>query len=394
MGRTQKIIICVLIAVVFAAGGAVTTYLIMQHGSENELFVAGNRYERLMKFFELDDIADLIDEHYYKEVHTDELIDGALTGFIEDLGDGYSKYYPEEYFKYFDVNTEGSYIGQGMLISKDEDTGYVLVKRVFADTPADEQNIAPGNLIKSIDGMDTRLMDKESAVSCLRGGDGTEITLDISAGDRDMEIKFVRRTPNSQVVFSDVLDNGIGYIDIAEFSGSSVADFKEAVKTVMDENVKAVIIDLRDNPGGYISQAAEIADMLLDEGDICYTLNRTGERAVTSASAGKSLDIPIAVLINKDTEGAAEVFAAALKDNGAARLIGVTTRGKGVVLMTIQVPNSGDGIRLVTGHYYSPKGNPINEKGVSPDETVVMSGAVMSAEEDTQLQKAIEILNG
>ena len=395
MNKKQIIALCAAIAFVFAACAAVTTFLIMRNSNKDEIYVAGDRYERLLKFFELDDIADLVDEHYYKEMESDELVRGALEGFLSELGDGYSKFYPEEYFKYFDENTEGSYMGQGMLVDKDDKTGYIIVKRVFADTPAYEQNISAGNMIKAIDGLDTSLMDAESAVSCLRGADGTDITLTVLAGETEMEVKFIRKNPKSQVVFSDMLENSIGYIDIAEFSGSSVSDFKNAVKTITDEGAKSVIIDIRDNPGGYISQAAEIADMLLSSGDIYYTLNRTGEKFVISADSSTDLSIPIAVLINEETKGVAEVFAAALKENNAATLVGTATYGKGVVLTTMQVPNTGDGIRLVTAHYYSPDGNPINKDGVTPNSTVVPAeSAGTSAESDTQLQKAIEALAG
>lgn len=394
MKKKQIIALCAAVAFMFAVGASVVTYLIMKHSNKDEIYVAGDRYNRLLKFFELDDIADLVDTNYYKESESDELVLGALKGFVNELGDGYSKFYPEEYFKYFDENTEGSYMGQGMLVDKDEETGYIRVNRVFADTPAHEQNISAGNLIKSIDGMDTSLMDAESAVSCLRGADGTDITLTVAAGQTEMEVKFIRKSPDSQVVFSDMLNNGIGYIDIAEFSGSSVSDFKNAVKTITDENAKAVIIDIRDNPGGYISQASEIADMLLSSGDIYYTINRTGEKFVISADEKTELSIPVAVLINGNTKGVAEVFAAALKENGAAKLVGTTTYGKGVVLSTFQVPNTGDGIRIVTAHYYSPNGNSINENGVTPDSTVAPSASAdLSADNDAQLQKALEILS-
>ncbi|MBQ4062630.1 MAG: S41 family peptidase [Christensenellaceae bacterium] len=393
MNKTRIIILCIVIAFVFAAGAAVTTYLVIKNTSDDEMYVEGERYNRLLKFFELDDIADMIDEYYYKELETDTLISGALKGFVEELNDGYSCFYPEEYFKYFDENTEGSYMGQGMLVDKDDNTGYIIVKRVFADTPAYEQNISAGNLITAIDGMDTSLMDTESAVSCLRGTDGTDITLSILAGNKEMEVSFIRKTPNTQVVFSDILENSIGYIDIAEFSGSSVSDFEKAVKTITDEGAKAVIIDIRDNPGGYISQASEIADKFLSSGDIYYTLNRTNEKFVISADEKCDVSLPVVVLVNENTKGAAEVFAAALKDNGAATLVGTTTNGKGAVLTTMQIPNTGDGLRLVSAYYYTPNGEAINKIGVAPHEKVFMDENLGDAQSDTQLQKAIEILS-
>ena len=208
-----------------------------------------------------------------------------------------------------------------------------------------------------------------------------------------MEVSFIRKTPNTQVVFSDILENSIGYIDIAEFSGSSVSDFEKAVKTITDEGANAVIIDIRDNPGGYISQASEIADKFLSSGDIYYTLNRTNEKFVISADEKCDVSLPVVVLVNENTKGAAEVFAAALKDNGAATLVGTTTNGKGAVLTTMQIPNTGDGLRLVSAYYYTPNGEAINKIGVAPHEKVFMDENLGDAQSDTQLQKAIEILS-
>ena len=392
MSKKQTIILCIVIAFVFSVSSAVATYLVINNTEKDEMYVDAEKYNRLLKFFELDDIASLIDQHYYKDLETDVLTNGALKGFIDELNDDYSCFYPEEYFKYFDENTEGSYMGQGMLVDKDDETGYIIVKRVFADTPAYEQNITAGNLITSIDGLDTSQMDTECAVSCLRGTDGTDITLNLLAGNKEITITFVRKNPEIQVVFSDMLENGIAYIDIAEFSGNSVSDFESCLKTISDENAKSLIIDIRDNPGGYISQASEIADMLLSSGDIYYTINKTSEKFVITSDENKIIDIPIVVLLNNNTKGAAEVFAAALKDNNAATLVGTKTYGKGAVLTTMRIPNTGDGIRLVTGYYYSPNGDPINNTGVQPHESITTNTNTDDAESDIQLQKAIELL--
>ena len=364
----------------------------MKQAQKDDLYVAGEGYSRLMEFFELDDISGLIDKSYYREVELEQLLEGALEGVIENLGDGYSRFYPEKYFQYFDENTEGSYIAQGMLVDKDDETGYVIVNHVFADTPAFEQNIVAGNYITAIDGMDTRDMDAESAVSCLRGKNGVDITLDVLAGDSDIQLTFVRKSANTQVVFSDMLENGVGYIDIMEFSGSSESDFKKALKTMTDENAQAIIIDIRNVPGGYISQASAVADMLIESGDIYTTKGRDNSVFTISAKSGTETTLPIYLIVNEETKGVAEVFAAALKENGVAKVIGTQTYGKGVVMATLQVPNSGDGVRIVSAFYLSPKGNSINETGVMPDEIVETEGIVSEDQQsDVQLEKALEM---
>jgi len=390
MTKKAAIVLCICTAIIFAVIAAGGTYFIMTHLQKDELYVAGDNYSRLMEFFELDDLSELIDKNYYREVEADQLLAGALEGVIENLDDGYSRFYPERYFQYFDENTEGSYMAQGMLVDKDDETGYIVVKRVFADTPAFEQNIVAGNYITSIDGMDTRDMDAESAVSCLRGKNGVNISLDILAGDSAIQLSFVRKSTNTQVVFSDMLENGVGYIDIMEFSGSAESDFKKALKTMTDEQAEAIIIDIRNAPGGYISQASSIADMLIESGDIYTTKGRDNAVFTIAAKNGAETDMPIYLLVTGETKGVAEVFAAALKENGVAKVIGTQTYGKGVVMATLQVPNSGDGARIVTAFYYSPDGNPINEVGVTPDE-IVEDAVAEDQQSDPQLAKALEI---
>lgn len=189
-----------------------------------------------------------------------------------------------------------------------------------------------------------------------------------------------------------MLGSQIGYIDIVEFSGSSVDDFKKALETMNKEGAKAIVLDIRNTPGGYISQASAVADLLLDGGDIYSTKGKDNAVFTISAKEGVETTLPMILLVNNETKGVAEVFAAALQENGAAEVIGEQTYGKGVVMSTLQVPNSGDGLRMVTAFYYSPKGNAINEKGVTPDIPVEMTEAAETSDGDPQLQKAIETL--
>lgn len=392
MTKKQILLLCIATAVVFAGISAAITYFAFHLRQQDDIYVAGEKYERLLEFFEIDSISDLVEQYHIEEVETDRLVEGALEGVLEHLGDDYSRFYDERYFQYFDENTEGSYIAQGMLVDKDAETGYIIVNRVFPDTPAYEQNIVAGNYITAIDGMDTQRMDAECAVSCLRGKNGMEITLDILAGNTPISLTFTRKSTNSQVVFTDMLGDHIGYIDIVEFSGSSVSDFKSALSTMEKEGATAIILDIRNVPGGYISQASAIADLLLDSGDIYTTKGKDGAVFTISAKKGVETSLPLILLVNQETKGVAEVFAAALQENGAAKVIGTQTYGKGTVMSMFQVPNSGDGIRLVTAYYYSPNGNAIDKQGITPDEIVEMSEIAEDPETDLQLQKALSLL--
>ena len=393
MTKKQILLLCIVTAVVFAGIAAAATYFAIDLRHQDDINIAGEKYQRLLEFFEIDHVSEMVGQSYYAEVETDQLVEGALEGVMENLGDGYSRFYDERYFQYFDENTEGSYMAQGMLVDKDAETGYIVVERVFPDTPAYEQNIVAGNYITAIDGMDTLSMDAECAVSCLRGKNGVEISLDILAGETPISLTFTRKSTDTQVVFTDMLGDNVGYIDIVEFSGSSVNDFKKAIDTMEKEGAKAIVLDIRNTPGGYISQASAVADLLLEEGNIYSTKGRDNAVFTVSAKEGVETALPMVLLVNGETKGVAEVFAAALQDNGAAQVVGEQTFGKGVVMSTLRVPNSGDGVRMVTAFYYSPKGNAINEKGVTPDEIVAMTANAETSDQDPQLQKAIELAN-
>lgn len=389
MGKRQLLILCAAVAFVFASIAGVLTYVITKNSMKNEMYVPSEEYEWLLQLFEMNDVEQLIAEDYYTEIDNHELVVGALEGMVEQLGDGYSCFYREEYFQYFDEDTEGTYISQGMLIDKDDATDYVKVAYVFADTPAYEANITAGNLITTIDGMDTRDMDAECAVSCLRGNDGTEVTLEILAGDSGFTAAFPRKNLDLQVVFTDMLDSSIGYINIIEFSENSVRDFQKALEALEAEGAQSIVIDLRDTPGGYISQASEIADMLLVEGTIYYTVDKNDSEFEIVADEEIATDKPIVLLVNEGTKGVAEVFAAALQDNERAQVVGARTYGKGVLMSTVSVPNSGDGLRLVTGFYYTPDRKMINNRGIIPDVEIEMEQAD-SADSDAQLQAAMD----
>lgn len=389
MEKKKVLFLCIAIAVSCILAASCLTYYFTKTASKQEMYISGEQYDRLMTYFELDEIEKLIDDNYYTEIDADQLAQGSLQGMVEALGDGYSRYYPSEDFAYMDERTEGSYIGQGLMLEKDDLTGYMTVVRVFADTPAYDANILEGDLITLIDGRDTRLIDVENAVSRLRGQDGTTVTLSLISSQKELHIEFVRKSPELQIVFTDMLTEDVGYIDLIEFSENSVEGFQDAITTLEEEGARAVVIDVRDVPGGYISQVTQIADMLLDEGEIYSTVGRGGETSHISADKQIEFSIPAVLIVNENTTGVAEVFAAALQENDRAVLVGQQTAGKGVALSMLQLPTTGDGIRLVTARYCSPNGKMINE-GVVPDYQVIQLAA-SDQQKDAQLAKALTI---
>ena len=311
------------VVITVAAATAIITYSIAINNSRSvgEIYIAGEEYDRLMKYFEMDDVATEIENAYYQDADGEAMLVGALEGMVESLGDGYSHFYDEEDYKYFDERSEGSYIGLGMMLEKDEETGYARVSRVFADTPAYDSNILVGDLIAEIDGRDTREIDIDNAVSRLRGQDGTEVTLKIISSDTILDTTIVRRTTEMQVVFSDMINATTGYIDVAEFSGTSTEDFRAALETVIEEGAEQLIIDVRGTPGGYISQVADICDMLLlRRGRMLYCRRRRGRKYLDGYNRNSFGISPSSSWWMNARRGVAEIFAAAIQETSGGRL--------------------------------------------------------------------------
>ena len=389
MDKKRAIFLIVAVGVTAALVASVlTSYFTAKRLKSSEIYVEKAQYEMILDYYTVQDIGNLINQYYYRDVKLNELTTGAMEGSLRALGDGYSMYYPEQVFQHI----EDSYIAQGMLLVEDKDTGYCRVSKVFADTPADEGGVLQGELVTAVGGVSTTQMDLAAAVARLRGQDGTTVDVTLFSDNDTRTITITRNSQNLQVVFTDMLDGGIGYIDIVEFSQSSVSDFKKALASLTEEGAKGIIIDLRENPGGYLSQATEMADMLIETGLITYSIDKANYKNEWKADSSSDWKGKVAVLADNGTAGAAEIFAGALKDSGRAQIVGQKTAGKGAALTLLQLPNSLDGIRLVSGYYYTPNGNEIEGNGIAPDREVVQEGAAADISADQQLQAAIAII--
>jgi carboxyl-terminal processing protease len=365
-----------------------TYYITIRKIDTGEIYLKNQTYAELMGYYEQKKVQDLIEAYYIRDVDSKALGKGTLCGMVDSLGDGYSKFYTEEEFQYFDENSEGSCISEGMLIKIDGDTGYPIVKDVFADTPAFDAGISRGDYIFAVDGNSTQQMDLDVVLGRIRGIDGTSVKLTVLSGNAQSDIELVRKSPDIQLVFASMVNADVGYINIVEFSGNSVSEFDDAIKTMNKEGAKAIVIDLRGTLGGNISQTAKIVDKLLNSGTITYTKDKNGGGNVWNSDADQSWDKPVVLLVDGDTVGVAEVFAAAIQDRQRGEIIGTNTCGKAAVTSFFEIQSTGDVVKLVTTKYYSPNGMEIDGKGITPDEYATGT----SDTEDTVLTRAAEIL--
>lgn len=352
----------------------------------------------------LEQIQDIIDKKYLFEekIDTSEEEAGIYQGFLSGLNDPYAVYYtPDELTSFLD-ETNGSYCGIGALVSQNVQTGVSTIVRVFEGSPAEEAGILPGDALYKVDGTEVIGMDLSLLVNnYVKGEEGSQLTITVyreNSGEYK-DITLTRRPIDVQTVSGKMLDEEIGYISVAEFDRVTADQFKSKIEELQGEDMKRLIIDLRNNPGGEVTTVVSMADYILkDGGRILTVANKKGTEETYDAEDGHSLEIPMVVLVNGNSASASEVFTGAMKDYGVATIVGTKTFGKGIV-QTLMPLSDGSAIKLTTDHYYTPNGNDIHGKGIEPDLEVELDEeaaqeVVIPEEKDNQLQKAVEVVKG
>jgi carboxyl-terminal processing protease len=343
------------------------------------------------------EVLEKINKQYVDEIDQSEGMDSAINGLLQSL-DPYSSYMSPEIFQEMQTETSGEFGGLGIEVSME--AGVVKVITPIDDTPASKAGIKAGDYIVKIDNVQVQGKSLSEAVDLMRGLVGTEIELTVRRrGEKKaLTFKITREIIEIQSVKSDLLENNIGYIRLTSFNDNSSDQIKEKIKKLKEnENLKAFILDLRNNPGGLLTQAIKISDFFLDNGEIVSTKSRKkSENRKWFARKGDITDgKTLVVLINYGSASASEIVAGALKDHKRAILIGENSYGKGSVQSIIPLKNKG-AIRLTVAKYYLPSGKSISEVGVKPDIEVNEEGDDFRIKTDTdnQLNYAIKLLNG
>lgn len=380
---------------------AVITYTIVMVKVQNDIY-AYDGYEYDTDTFEkLYRVKNILDKKYLRDYDIDELIDGAIDGMLEALDDPYTTYFDKEAAEQFLIETEGEYEGVGIYVSYDLNKKMVIVLTPIEQSPAAEAGILPGDYIEYVDDVDVTSNTLDEVADLLKGEAGTLVKVGIIRYDKDgnitrIEKTLTRRNVTIDPVVEEVYEDNIGYIKLSSFDETTYSEFVKAYKDLTkNKNVKGLILDLRNNPGGLLDVATSITDILVPKGKIVYTLDKDGKEEAIYSGSGK-IEIPLVVLVNEGSASASEVLAGAVKDYGVGKIIGVNTYGKGVV-QTLLSLRDGTYVKVTTNEYFSPNGNKIDGEGVSPDIEVKLPEDVSSYynleyDEDTQLQKAIEEL--
>lgn len=346
-------------------------------------------------------VFDFIQQNYVDEVEAQTLYEGALKGMMESLKDPYTVYLDKSSFRNIKDTTSGSFGGVGLQISKPvEDSpdkpAYVEVASPVEDTPGFKAGIVAGDLIISINGTDTSTITMEQVLDMLRGKVGESVDLVIRRGKNiEFPVTLVRAVIEVPTVKYGMIEGTkIGYVRLIEFTPQTVERTQEAIDSFKKNNVSGMIIDLRNNPGGLITSAADIADKFIDNGPIVTTKSRLSfENSVFTATAKKTVvrNMPIVVLINKGSASASEIVSGALKDNHIAYLVGQRTYGKGSVQQVLPL-SATDGIKVTMARYYTPSDVNIDKIGIPPDREILFPVLSEAGEKQyLELYKSTEI---
>ena len=340
-------------------------------------------------------IRNKIDQEYIGEIDENDLIDGAIKGYVSGLNDEYTEYLTVDEMSSFTEDIEGEFVGIGVYITKDTENNTILVYGTIPDSPAQVAGLKTGDIITSVDGVECNGDDYDTITNNIKGVEGTKVTIGILRDGEELSFEIERKTVEVKHVTSQKLENNIGYIYISSFEGDVSSQFEEAYNDLANQGITSLIIDIRNNGGGIVDESLDIAEMMTDKGQtLLIESDKNGEEEVIKAEKDKTITMPIVLLVNEYSASASEILAGILKENVEnATLIGNTTYGKGVI-QTLYPLTDGSGIKITTNEYFTPNHNTINKIGVEPDIKVddYLFLGTLDLDNDTQIKRAMEEL--
>ena len=342
-------------------------------------------------------IESLIEKYYLKEIDEQAVIDGAIDGYVSALGDPYTEYIPASEMEEYTQDIMGNYVGIGIYMVQNVEKNVIEVLTPIKESPAEAAGILPGDIIVAVDGIEYSGEEMTTASNNIKGEEGTKVKLTILRGTETLDLEITRSKINTNPVIAETLENNIGYLEISSFDEGTAEEFKTKYETLKEQGITSLIIDLRNNGGGLVDEALQIADYIVPKGkELLITVDKNNNEVIEKAEEDVLIDMPIVGLVNENSASASEILAGALKDLDEATLVGTTTYGKGVIQQVLSLSN-GSGLKITVEEYYTPNRNKIDGVGIEPDEKVELPETVtnplsVSREEDTQLQKAMELL--
>lgn len=366
---------------------------------KNTVTISKDEYEKYRKFADMYEIYEAANEMFYQETDPDKMVEYAIRGLMAGLDDPYSFYYnPKEYAEMWE-DDEGNYVGIGVLIQSNMDTQVCTIVRVFKGGPAEEAGVQRGDILYKVgEDLYVNANNLQEAVDIMRGEPDTDVDVTFKRGDEEITYTITRRQVNVNQVESRMVDSSIGYIALYQFAGQCEKEFENDLNELIAQGAKGIIIDLRDNTGGWVDQARYIADLFMDKGELCYLKYRDKEEHGDYLTKDGKADVRIVILINENTASSSEILTGALRDCAGAVTVGVNSFGKGIIQGVFPVGDSGAGYQMTIAQYYTPNGSAVHKIGIAPDYEVKLPEGdngmyeFMDLEHDVQLIKAVEVM--
>ena len=333
----------------------------------------------------LNAIDSVLESFYFGDVDDETAKDNIYKAYLSSYGDKYTMYYTADEYKALKESTNGKFYGIGAVCQLSGEGGVLLVD-VYDNGAGYQAGLRSGDRVVNVDGRDITDMELSSAVALIKGDKGTSVTLEVIRGTERLTFSAVRDAVEAKTVSYTLLDNNIGYLSISQFEEVTTKQFKAAVEDLQSQGMKGLVIDIRNNPGGLLDTVVGMLKYMLPDGRIVYTEDKQGNRKEYKGQDNDEFNLPLAVIVNGNSASASEIFAGAIQDYGKGTIIGTQTYGKGIV-QTVKPLTDGSAIKFTIAKYFTPKGQDIHGKGVTPDMVVEYD---TDADVDTQLDAAIK----
>lgn len=387
-------IIVITVGITFILTTIGLTYLIA-NGKIVVTDIITNKRVSSNEFEKFNATLDVIKNKYIdKNIDYSKLEEGSIKGLLSELNDPYTRYISKEEYNEMMTEGTGEYFGIGIVVTYNKEMNYAQIINVSPKSPAEKAGIVPGDIIIEIDGIKIDNETYNRAVDSIKSDNNKSVNIKIKRQENILEKTVEKTKVDATSVYYKIIDNNIGYIQITGFNVDSGKKFKAAYDSLIGSNVKGLIIDIRNNPGGLLSETMQIAECLLPKGIVIYTVDRNGNRKDDLTSNDDEIKIPLSVLVNERSASASEVLAGALKDFSKGTIIGEKTFGKGIVQQICEF-SDGSALSYTYAEYHTKSGIKIHKSGIEPDIKIGVSEKYINEitipeKEDAQLQRAIE----
>ena len=390
----QKISLGAAVAfVLIAAAVAVCVTMFLSRDTFNRKISNVEQQEQMYQ--KIQKIDEVVSDNSLYNVDGETLLNAIGQGVVSGIGDPYAVYYSSSQYQKLLDQQNGDAVGIGVSLQEDSSGDYAVVVQVYQDSPAESAGLRQGDLILAVDGTSTRDLDLAEVTDALIGEKGTSVSLTYRRNGSDSTVEITRRQFSQSSVTFQVVDGDIGYLRISSFEEDTPSLFNDALNDLQAQQVRGLVIDLRDNAGGDTNSCMECLDQLLPEGVLGYSRTSDGQRQILATSDSSEVDLPMAVLVNGNTASMAELFAVAVRDYEKGDLVGNTTYGKGV-LQTLYTLDDGSAVQLTTAYFDPPASENFDGVGLTPDYEVDLGrdqlATIGSLDGDDQLEKAVSVL--